>query len=103
MIANEQIEAQELQAWAEGPQTFVGYYTLLEVRGTVGRLATPHHPGTLTTWPGTVIGAIISANLYRHNLGGRFVSIKVLGTNGHTYCGRASYDNGNVVRLRRVK
>jgi hypothetical protein len=56
----------------------------------------------ITTWPGTVIGRIVSARVYRHNFGGRMVSIRVKGTNGRTYAGRASWDNGNVIRLRRV-
>lgn len=44
-----------------------------------------------------------NAAIYRHNFGGRFISLTVRGTNGARYSGRASYDWGQCVRLRRAK
>lgn len=58
---------------------------------------------TVTTWRGTVLGTITAAHVYSHNFGGRFVSLRVKGTNGAEYYGRASWDWGNVIRLRRAK
>lgn len=57
----------------------------------------------VTTWTGRVLGRIIAAKVTRHNFGGRMVSMRVEGTNGATYYGRASWDNGQVIRLRRGK
>lgn len=61
------------------------------------------HVATVTTWTGTILGHVESAHVYRHNFGARMVSMRVRGTNGAMYYGRASWDNGNVIRLRRVK
>lgn len=60
------------------------------------------HVATVTTWLGATLGVITSARVYRHNFGGRMVAIRVKGTNGAEYYGRASWDGGDVIRLRRV-
>jgi hypothetical protein len=86
---NAAIEAAELARWATAPAEQVAYYRFAD--------------DTVTTWRGVVIGRIVSANVYRHNFGGRFVSVRVMGTNGAEYHGRASWDNGTVIRLRRVR
>lgn len=58
---------------------------------------------TVTTWTGRMLGTIIDAHVYRHNLGGRFVYLRVRGTNGAEYYGRASYDGGSCIQLHRAK
>lgn len=68
----------------------------------------PGDPGTalhavVKTWHGSLLGRITSARVYRHNFGGRIVSLRLTGTNGATYYGRASWDNGSLIRLRRMK
>lgn len=115
---NRAIEAGELDAWQGQPESFVAYYAFPEGADVrVNRFAELRRQpyeincwGTsretaakVTTWRGTKIGTIVRAKVYRHNLGGRFVSMHVKGTNGAEYYGRASYDNGTVVRLRRCK
>lgn len=57
----------------------------------------------VTSWPGSELGTIVEANVYRHNYGHRFISLKVRGTNGAMYHGRASFDWGQCVRLHRSK
>lgn len=122
---NRAIETAELAHWQTRPDRMVAYYTFpAEDTPLFGRLrvyresfrpclqtyvnqATPADAGTakhatVTTWLGTVIGRIVSARVYRHNFGGRFVSLRMVGTNGAEYTGRASWDNGTVVRLRKV-
>jgi hypothetical protein len=56
----------------------------------------------VSTWLGTRIGTVTHAQVYRHNFGCRMVSLRVTGTNGAEYYGRASYDHGQCVNLRRV-
>ena len=85
---NREIEAQELAAWAEQPDRFVGYYN--EKRGTV------------TTWLGTAIGRIMHYNVYQHGFGGKFISLTMQGTNGARYYGRASHD-WQIIRLHKAK
>lgn len=55
-----------------------------------------------TNWPGSVLGKIITATVYRHNFGGRFITIRARMFNGVEYVGRASYDNGNCINLRKA-
>lgn len=57
---------------------------------------------TVTTWNGATLGTITDAKVYRHNFGGRFVALTVRGNNGATYHGRASWDSGTVIKLRRA-
>lgn len=63
----------------------------------------PQQWANVTTWSGSLLGYIVDAKVYAHNFGGRMVSLTVQGTNGARYYGRASYDRGTVVRLRRMK
>jgi hypothetical protein len=113
---NKTIERAELARWQTAPDTFVAYYTFPQgTDARVNRFAelkqrnyelwcageTRAGDASCTTWLGTKIGTIVSARVYRHNLGGRFVCLQVRGTNGASYYGRASWDNGTVVRLRR--
>jgi hypothetical protein len=86
---NMAIEQAELAAWALRPERQLAYYD--------------DRKGIVTTWPGTIIGTIVSSNVYRHNMGGRFISLRVKGTNGAEYAGRASYDWGTCVGLKRCK
>ena len=93
---NKTVEAGELAIWATKPERMIAYYT------------TPNLPGVLPaevkirTWPGTVI-ASGTCRVSRHNFGGRIISVDVLGTNGARYYGRASFDNGQIITLRRRK
>lgn len=105
---NQAIEQAELARWAGRPDRVVAYYSFPKNPCPApGSQSRQFWPGLIdavvTTWPGTVIGRITQAKVYRHNFGGRFVSIRVVGTNGAEYYGRASWDWGNVIRLRRVK
>lgn len=86
---NRAIEEAELADWRMRPRSQLAYYDLREQ--------------SLTTWQGIVIGAITRFRVYRHNRGGRFVSLRARGTNGAEYYGCASYDNGSCIRLRRVQ
>lgn len=107
---NQAIEAAELARWETVPDRQVAYYKLgegvtptwagLGIKRTGPTIATDC---TVTTWRGTQIGRIVALTFYRHNFGGRFVAIRVRGTNGAEYAGRASYDGGDVVRLRKVR
>jgi hypothetical protein len=83
---NAEIEHMELARWDHQPARHLAYYT---------------EHGTVTTWRGTVLGTITGRRIYRHNFGGRFIVLSVLGTNGVRYYGRASYDNGNCIHLRK--
>jgi len=60
--------------------------------------------GKPSAWTVTRSG-FVPANVIsqRRNLGGRFISLRVQGTNGARYHGRASYDWGQCVWLRRSK
>lgn len=105
---NAAISADALKGWADCPERFTGYYSFGE--GISGRdLEYAHGPSyfgkdcKVTLWTGETIGRITWALVYRHNFGGRFVAIRMTGTNGAEYVGRASFDNGNVINLRRVK
>jgi hypothetical protein len=73
---------------------------------TYVNMATPDDPpyahvATVTTWRGVTLGTITSARVYPHNFGSRMLAITVRGTNGAEYYGRASYDWGQCVTLRR--
>ncbi len=126
-IENQETDRAELAQWMTAPDRFApAYYSFpAESETLFGRprsyratfapalhtyinQETVSAPGTakhaiVSTWNGTVLGRIISAHVYRHNFGGRFVSLTVHGTNGATYTGRASWDNGQIIRLRKVK
>ena len=108
---NDQLEAAELARWADQPDQQVAYYSIPTLAGNWGtaiRTVGAFHPhdlrnATVSTWLGTTLGHITSAHVYRHNFGGRMVSLYVKGTNGAEYYGRASWDGGNVIKLRRVQ
>ncbi len=92
---NEAIEQAMLAAWREQPDRMLAYYHL-GVNPTFTK-------GDVTSWLGSYLGEITSAHVYRHTFGGRMVSIKVTGSNGAKYYGRASYDHGTCIMLQRVK
>lgn len=108
---NAQIERAQLELWQSAPTMFVAYYNFPSV--TVAQREARTWGGTrwflalenahISTWLGTRIGTITSARVYRHNFGGRFVALRVQGTNGAEYHGRASWDWGSVITLRRAK
>lgn len=82
---NKAIEAAEFARWAERPDRMLAYYN--------------EKTRTVTTWLGSTLGTIESFSIYRHNFGGRFIALSVIGTNGARYHGRASYDWGSCVYL----
>jgi hypothetical protein len=105
---NAAVEARVLAEWATRPANAVGYFSFPSEDEFAARTGPrqwrasvfPYRNGApVTTWMGTVIGSVMSALVYRHNLGGRFVSLTIMGTNGATYSGRASWDNGNCINL----
>lgn len=84
---NAAIERAELRTWRDQPSHAFAYYDEKTSR--------------VTTWLGTSLGRIDRWKVYRHNFGGRLVAIHVVGTNGASYHGRASYDHGTCIRLRK--
>lgn len=86
---NQALEAAELTAWQAQPDHMFAYYD--------------ERKGTITTWPGTVIGTITSHAIHCHNFGGRFITLRMTGTNGARYYGRASYDWSSCVHLHKAK
>lgn len=109
---NAALTARDLAYWQTAPARMVAYYTLadgvtpawagLGMRRD-GRTISGDPANCATTWAGQRLGQIVAVTFYRHNFGGRFVSLRVLGTNGAEYYGRASYGWGNVITLRKVK
>jgi hypothetical protein len=107
---NEAITARELEHWATRPDYFSpAYYKFPKLDQSGG-----YRPafyigergivwGIVSTWTGAKLGDIVHAHVFPHNFGGRVVSIRVRGTNGAMYYGRASWDNGDVIGLRRIK
>lgn len=123
---NAAVEAQQLAEWQTQPERMLAYYAFpAEDSPLFGRPRTyratfnpclhsyvnktkPEDTGvanvaTVATWTGATLGTITSARVYSHNFGGRMVSLRVKGTNGVEYYGRASWDNGSCVWLRKVK
>lgn len=106
---NKAVEQAELTAWRDQPDRQLGYYAFPAelTRPTPRYYRANFHPlvagATVTTWMGTVIGVITEANVYPHNFGARIVSLTMRGTNGAMYHGRASWDNGSCISLRRAK
>ena len=99
---NKAIEQAELTAWQARPERMLAYYHLDHLASDAASPAF-RTTGKVTTWLGTIIGAILEARVYRHNFGSRMVSMRVKGTNGAIYHGRASYDWGQCVNLRLAK
>jgi hypothetical protein len=115
---NASIERAELERWQGKPDRMLAYYKFpAEHYKTVAQHEARTYrryfepllsiaglePAIVTTWLGTKTGRIIRARVYSHNFGGRMLSITVQGTNGATYYGRASWDNGTCINLRRAK
>ena len=105
---NAAIERAELAHWATQPARMVGYYHFPGYVSPGDHRADFYPPlsGTgaiVTTWLGTVLGHVISAHVYTHNFGGRFVSLRIKATNGTEYHGRASWDWGQCINLRKVR
>lgn len=97
----------ELAYWATKPDMLAPAYYAFPNHPEGGLYRASFYPSNtgakVTTWTGAKLGDIISARVYRHNFGARMVSLRVRGTNGATYFGRASWDNGECIRLRKVK
>ncbi len=105
---NKQIERAELEAWSARPVRFLAYYKIPEPNAPTPRIYRASYRPNLTeafvsTWLGTTIGRIVSANVYTHNFGSRMISMSVIGSNGARYFGRASFDWGTCIFLRRCK
>jgi hypothetical protein len=115
---NKAIEKGELTYWQGKPDRMLAYYSFPaehyktiaqhEAR-TYRRSFEPAlsivglEPAIVKTWLGTKLGRVVRARVYSHNFGGRMLSITVQGTNGAMYYGRASWDNGTCINLRRAK
>lgn len=108
---NKAMETRELELWETKPERFTAYYRFIQNEIDTAKQARygrqrfyPSLSGaSVSTWLGTRLGTIIEARVYPHNLGGRFVSLRVRGSNGAVYYGRASWDNGEVINLRKAK
>lgn len=105
---NAAVDAAVLAHWQTNPDVFTCYYDFpaertgqpTPYRGTFW----PCNSGArVTTWLGVPLGSIVRAHVYTHNFGGRIVALRVRSTTGVEYAGRASWDWGSVVTLRRVK
>lgn len=106
LARNHAIEQSELADWRMRPAVAVGYFTFpAETGGGLYRSAfyPSRDRAVVSTWLGTELGTIVRARVFAHNFGGRMVSIVVRGNNGAYYSGKASWDNGQVIRLRRMK
>ena len=104
---NAAIQAAELARWDTKPDRQLAYYHFPKQGGGGGLWRWDFYPtisgAYVTLWPGNRIGRIVSARVYRHNFGGRMVSVTVQGSNGAKYHGRASWDNGTCIHLRKAK
>lgn len=107
---NKAIERDELERWKGQPDRHVVYFEFpIEItrQDSTKPYRTRFQPvvtdAYVSTWLGTRLGTITRAHVYTTNLGGRIVCLQVTGTNGSKYYGRASYDNGNCVWLRKAK
>jgi hypothetical protein len=102
---NAAVLALELERWATHPDRQLAYFHF--PYGGGGQYRREFYPNTagayVTLWPGNVIGRITAAKVTPHNFGGRMVSLTVEGTNGARYYGRASFDNGTCIWLRKAR
>lgn len=101
-------DAAECALWALRPERFAPayYHFPAQPEKLPHRYLSAFMPYTgaiVRTWAGSTLGAITHARVWRHNFGGRMVSMTIRGTNGAHYYGTASYDGGEVIRLRRRK
>jgi hypothetical protein len=103
---NAALLALELERWNTLPDRQLAYFHFPSEKGG-GQYRQSFYPNTrgayVTLWPGNLIGRIVSASVHGHNFGGRMVSLTVEGTNGAKYYGRASYDNGTCIWLRKAR
>lgn len=105
---NKALETRELERIATAPERITAYYDFPEDREMRGgtQYASTFRPSLrdahVTTWMGTRIGTITSARVYLHNWNSRMVSMNVT-INGIGYYGRASWDHGTCINLRRAK
>ena len=125
-MTTEQRQQEERDHWAAQPETISAYFNFPAEHITIFGRPRPYRDNfrpalhtyvektrpedagialiaTVKTWDEVQLGVITSAHVYRHNRGGRFVSLRMIGTNGATYHGRASWDNGTAIRLRKAK
>jgi hypothetical protein len=123
---NAELAAREVAAWQAKPDRFLAYYQFpAEQLALFGKpriwrarfnpclhsyvnKQTPEdsgidHQAIVTTWTGELLGTITAARVYSHNFGSRMVSLRVRGNNGAEYYGRASWDHGSCVWLRKGK
>lgn len=105
---NRAIEAAELAHWQTKPDRMLAYYRFIGHEQRPNKQYRENFYPSLTgasvsTWANVRLGTIISARVYRHNFGSRMVSIRVRGSNGAIYYGRASWDWGTCITLRKVK
>lgn len=107
---NKAVEQQELAEWRMRPRTMLAYYSLPCVTEARREYCADFRPyvgfganAEVSTWTGKPLGTITEAHVYRHNMGQRFISIRVKASNGSSYYGRASYDNGDCIILHRAK
>lgn len=105
---NAAIERAELDYWATQPDRMLAYYSFPAdraqgVRGYVGTFDPLLTGARVNTWTGVTIGRVSSAHVYLHNFGSRMIALTVTGTNGANYYGRASWDHGDCITLRKVK
>jgi|SRR6185295_7320262 len=110
---NAETNGAELAHWKTAPELFAPAYYVFPAETQGGLYRASFRPllggfntdkrAIVTTWQGSELGYISDARVYRGNFGGRIVALRVRGNNGANYYGRASWDNGSIIRLRRVK
>jgi len=97
----------EMELWKDKPKRGLGYFVFPQADSGHQPFKHAYYPpltdAHVTNWMGVRMGTILSAHVYSCNNGARIVSMRVQGTNGATYCGRASWDNGTCIGLRRMK
>jgi hypothetical protein len=106
-MSNQEIDERVLAEWRLRPAEAVCYYHFAEndTRPKLYRRA--FYPPTLgayvATWLGAPLGQITWARVWTNNFGARVVNVRVIASNRALYYGMASWDNGNVIRLRRMR
>lgn len=111
---NKAIEAAELDAWKAQPDRMLAYFSFPAEEDTGRAFGKPKlyradfypplRDAAVKTWLGTKLGTITAAHVFTSGwYGYRQIAITVKATNGATYHGRASWDWGQCVTLRRGK
>lgn len=105
---NAAIQQAELACWKTQPDSQLGYYSFPDEHNKPeGKYRTTFRPSLkgaiVTSWTGDVLGVITDASIYLHNFGSRMVALRITGSNGANYHGRASYDWGSCINLRKDK